>query len=115
MELANQQPKEEKALTLDELQDRSLDIKNEIQKLKEGDTKITAQRILGKLNDLLDAFTPEKMDAMPGKNLMSAIKESIESINILIGKQDNSNNVTVILTNYGDKKIDNIIEGTIIK
>lgn len=95
---------EEKILpTLDDLKDRSLDIKNEIDKLKEGDTKVTANRILEKLSDLLDAFTPEKMDSMPGKNLMSAIKESVETINILIGKQEIKGNIVVNIINTSEK------------
>lgn len=94
---------EEAKPALDALQERSLDIKKEIQQLAEGDTKVTAERILGKLNDLLDAFTPEKMDSMPGKNLMSAIKESVETINILIGKKDASSSVVVNIINSSEK------------
>lgn len=101
MSSPSENSQEEKSLTIDDLNSRSLDIRKEIDALKDGDTKITAQRILTKLNDLLDAFTPEKMDSMPGKNLMSAIKESVETINLLIGKQDNRNSITVNITTFG--------------
>lgn len=94
---------EELKPALDDLQERSLDIRREIQSLADGSTKVTAERILVKLNDLLDAFTPEKMDSMPGKNLMSAIKESVETINLLIGKKDASQSIIVNIVSSSEK------------
>jgi hypothetical protein len=42
---------------------------------------------------------------MRGKEIMSAIKESVETINILIGKKDNSNNVIVNVINNNEKPV----------
>ena len=96
---------EENTPTLDNLQERTLDIKKEIDQLANGDTRVIADRILGKLNDLLDALDPAKLANMRGKEIMSAIKESVETINILIGKKDNSNNVIVNIINNNEKPV----------
>ena len=102
---ATQEQEIDNAPALDDLKSRSLDISREIQHLAEGDTKVTANRILEKLNDLLDAFTPEKMDTMRGKELMGAIKESVETINILIGKKEASGGVTIQIVSATEKPV----------
>ena len=89
-------------LSIDEVRLSAIDTAKDIDAMPPGETKVVALEILGKVRLMLDSLTPQKMAAMDGKSLSSAIGENLMTLQKLAGKGTADNNITVVIQNFAD-------------